>query len=309
MDAAKNNSLDAIRTFLAVAERRGFSAAALQLGVTPTAVSKAVKALERQHGVLLFIRNTRSVALTEAGAALYAGLAGAAAQIDDAFAALTRFRDRPAGRLRLTVPRALGAIVMRALAPRFRRDFPDVSLDLSLDDGAVDLVAQGFDAGIRLGQSVAPEMVAVRLTGDLPWSVVAAPAYLAQAGTPLVPEDLLRHATLRYRFPASGALHRWRFVRDGEELLVDTGTELVVNDTALIADLARAGMGLAYLPDVEIAADLDAGRLHRVLQAFVPSSTGLFLYFPARAQRQPKLRALIDTALALAEGRAGADRR
>lgn len=303
----KNNSLDGIRTFLAVAEHKSFSAAALQLGVTVTAVSKAVKVMERQHGVLLFKRNTRNVAFTEAGAGLYASLAAATRQIDDAFAALTMFRDRPAGHLRLTVPRALGALVMRALIPRFRSSYPDVSIDLSLDDGAVDLLAQGYDAGIRLGQFVEPEMVAVRLTGDLRWSVVGAPAYFERKGRPLIPEELMRHDTLAYRFHTSGAVHRWRFVRDGEELLVETGAPLVVNDTTLIADFARSGLGLAYLPDVEIEGDLASGSLLRVLENDVPPTSGLFLYFPARTQSQPKLRAFIDTALELSRPASSGD--
>jgi DNA-binding transcriptional LysR family regulator len=291
----KNTSLDGIRNFLAVAEHKSFSAAALHLGVTPTAVSKAVKVLEQQHGLMLFKRNTRSVALTEAGASLYGSLASATAQIDDAFAALAVFRDRPVGNLRLTVPRALGALVMKAVMPRFRSEFPEVTIDLSLDDGAVDLVAQGYDAGIRLGQSVEQDMVAVRLTGDLSWSVVGSPDYFARAGRPATPEDLLRHETMRYRFHTSGALHKWRFVRDGEEFLVETAASIVVNDTTLIADFARSGLGLAYMPDVEIEQDIAGGRLERVLQSYVPVSTGLFLYFPARTQSQLKLRAFIDT--------------
>jgi DNA-binding transcriptional LysR family regulator len=291
----KNTSLDGIRNFLAVAEHKSFSAAALHLGVTPTAVSKAVKVLEQQHGLMLFKRNTRSVALTEAGASLYGSLASATAQIDDAFAALAVFRDRPVGNLRLTVPRALGALVMKAVMPRFRSEFPEVKIDLSLDDGAVDLVEQGFDAGIRLGQSVEQDMVAVRLTGDLSWSVVGSPAYFARAGRPATPEDLLRHETMRYRFHTSGALHKWRFVRDGEEFFVETAAAIVVNDTTLIADFARSGLGLAYMPDVEIEQDIASGRLERVLSFYVPVSTGLFLYFPARTQSQPKLRAFIDT--------------
>jgi len=294
----KNISLDGIRSFLAVAEHGSFSAAALHLAVTPTAISKAVKALERQHGVLLFQRTTRSSALTEAGASLYAHLAPATAQIDDAFTALTLFRDRPAGTLRLTVPRAFGAIVMARVMPAFRRDFPDVAIDLALDDGTIDLVQQGFDAGIRLGESVQQDMVAVRLTPDLRWSVVAAPAYLAAAGRPRVPADLVHHATLRYRFHRSGALHRWRFVVDGSEVLVDTGATVIVNDTGVLAGFARAGMGLAYLADLEIGADLASGTLERVLEDVTPPGSGLFLYFPARAQSQPKLRAFIDTAVA-----------
>ena len=291
----KNTSLDGIRNFLAVAEHKSFSAAALHLGVTPTAVSKAVKVLEHQHGLMLFKRNTRSVALTEAGASLYGNLASATAQIDDAFAALALFRDRPVGNLRLTVPRALGALVMKAVMPRFRSEFPEVTIDLSLDDGVVDLVEQDYDAGIRLGQSVEQDMVAVRLTGDLSWSVVGSPAYFARAGRPATPEDLLRHETMRYRFHTSGALHKWRFVRDGEEIFVETAAAIVVNDTTLIADFARSGLGLAYMPDVEIEQDIASGRLERVLRSYVPLSTGLFLYFPARTQSQPKLRAFIDT--------------
>lgn len=295
----KNNSFEGIRTFLAVAEHKSFSAAALKLGVTTTAASKAVKVMERQHGVMLFKRNTRNVALTEAGAVLFASLAGATRQIDEAFGALTLFRDKPAGNLRLTVPRALGALVMKTVIPRFRQQHPEVTIDLSLDDAAVDLIGQGYDAGIRLGQSVEQDMVAVRLTGELRWSVVAAPAYLAGRGRPAIPEDLIHHETLRYRFHTSGALHRWRFIRDGQEYLVETKTSLVVNDTTLLADFTRSGLGLAYLPDMEIEQDLAHGRLVRVLEQYVPTTTGLFLYFPVHTQSQPKLRAFIDTALAL----------
>lgn len=295
----KNASLDAIRIFLAVAEARSFTAAAIRIGVTPAAVSKAVKLLEAQHGVILFSRTTRRVTLTEAGSALYTDLLAATSRIDDAFAALTRFRDRPAGTLRLTVPRALGALVLKELAPRFRRAYPDVSLDISLDDGEVDLLAGGFDAGVRLGQSVAQGMVAVRLTPELRWSVVGAPAWFAHAGRPQVPEELVRHATIRYRFHTSSLLAHWPFTRDGGTFHVDTGRTLVVNDTGLIADFARSGLGLAYLPDIEIAQDLADGRLERVLESFTPRSSGLFLYFAAKAHTQPKLRALIDMATTL----------
>jgi len=291
-------SLEAIRLFLAVAEARSFTAAAIRLGVTPAAASKAVKLLEAQHGVIVFVRNTRTVALTDAGSVLYASLLAATAQIDEAFAALTHFRDRPAGTLRLTVPRALGALVLRDLAPRFRQAYRDVALDISLDDGEVDLLEQGFDAGIRLGQSVAQGMVAVRLTGELAWSVVGAPAYFARAGRPLVPEELVRHETVRYRFHRSKALAPWTFVRDGDSFDVETAHKLVANDTALIADFARSGLGLAYLPDIEIADDLAHGRLERVLQPFIAPTSGLFLYFAAKTQGQPKLRALIDMATA-----------
>ncbi len=239
--------------------------------------------------------------MTEAGSALFSRLSAATAQIDDAFTALTGFRDRPAGTLRLTAPRAFGALILKRLVPQFHRNFPDINFDISLDDEEVDLLEHGLDAGIRLGQTVAQDMVAVRLTGDLSWSVVATPAYLDHAGYPQVPEDLVVHQTLRYRFHNKRDFHRWHFVRDGNGLFVETGHSLVVNDTSLIADLVRANLGLAYLPDIEIAADLASGQFQRVLAPFVPSTSGLYLYFPAKSQSQPKLRAFIDMAAACVE--------
>ena len=297
------SSIDLIRTFLAVAQCGSFSDAARRLDISPPAVSKSIRVLERQHGVVLFRRTTRSVALSDAGAALFAKLAAATAQIDEAFADLTAFRERPAGTVRLSTPRALGAIVARRLVPRMRAAYPEIDIDLSLDDGIVDLVGDGYDAGIRLGQTLQADMVAVRLSPPLQWSVVASPAYLAAAGTPQAPHELLGHRTIRYRFPTSGSLPRWDFVVDGEPVQIEAGAGLVVNDTGMIAEFVRQGLGLAYLPDIEIGADIAAGRMARVLAGYVPPTSGLFLYFPARMQSQPKLRALIDEAVAL--GRMG----
>ena len=293
-----DTSFDGIKSFLAVAELHSFTAAAARLGVTTTAVSKAVKLLELRHDVVLFQRTTRHVALTEAGAMLAASLRGAVEQVEASFEALHATRGRPTGTLRLTMPRALGALLILPLSVRYRLAYPDVALDISLDDSAVDLVAAGFDAGIRLGQAVAQDMVAVRLTPELRWSVVGAPAYFAGAGRPGTPEELTGHDTIGYRFLASGALHRWAFQRDGHTFQVETATKLVANDTGLIRRFALAGLGLAYLPDMEVGADIAAGRLERVVQAFVPSTSGLFLYFPMRTQQQPKLRAFIDIAVA-----------
>lgn len=300
-----DTAFDGIKAFLTVAELKSFTAAAARLGVTTTAISKAVKLLELRHDTVLFQRTTRQVALTEAGATLAAGLRGAVEQVDASFAALHASRGRPTGTLRLTMPRALGALLIVPLSVRYRQACPEVALDISLDDRAVDLVAAGFDAGIRLGQAVAQDMVAVRLTPELRWSVVGAPAYLERAGRPAAPEDLTAHETIRYRFLASGALHRWAFQRDGHAYHVETGGKLVVNDTGLIRRFALAGQGLAYLPDMEIGADVDAGLLERVLPEFLPATSGLFLYFPVRMQQQPKLRAFIDIAVAEVQGAAG----
>jgi DNA-binding transcriptional LysR family regulator len=293
----KDRSLDSVKTFLAVAECKSFTAAAARLDVTPAAVSKTIKVMEKRHGVVLFQRTTRSVALTEVGASLFTSLRPAAVQIDDAFAALNAYRNHPVGTLRLTVPRALGSLVLKPLVSHFRRVCPDVTLDISLDDGTLDLVASGFDAGIRLGQSVAQDMVAVRLTPDLSWSVVGSPAYFSRATRPLVPEDLIQHETIRYRFLTSGALHQWKFTKNRRPLVVETPGRLIVNDTTLIAEFARTGLGLAYLADIEVEGDLDSGRLEQVLKPFIPKTSGLYLYFPAQTQKQPKLRAFIDVAV------------
>ncbi|MFC5462814.1 LysR family transcriptional regulator [Massilia niabensis] len=293
-------SFDLIRLFLAVADERSFTQAARRLDITPTAVSKGIRALEKKHGVPLFARTTRSVALTEAGASLLAALKPAVSQIEDAFNELGRFQSRPSGHLRLAAPRALGFLVARVLVPRMRAACPDLTFELSLDDGLVDLVASGYDAGIRLGQALAQDMVAIRLSSPLSWSIVAAPGYFEHAGVPERPHDLLRHETLRYRFPTSGRLPPWRLTGAEGELLLDTEALLTANDTRMIAEWARQGMGIAYLPDLEIADDVQSGRLMRVLTGCVPETSGLFLYFPMRTQHQPKMRALIEQVSRLA---------
>lgn len=289
---------DGLTEFLAVAEHKSFTQAASQLGVTPTAVSQTVKNLERRTGVLLFQRTTRRVALTEAGSSLFARLRPAATEIGDALAVLGSYRDRPMGTLRLTAPRLSGTLLLEPLIPRFRAAYPDVNLEISLDDATVDLVSEGFDAGIRLGESLEKDMIAVRLTPDLAWSVVGAPGYFARAGRPQTPEELTRHQGIGYRFITSGRPHRWEFRHRDRDFTVGVQGALVVNDRQLLLATARAGQGLAYACDIEIADDLASGRLERVLQAFVPPSSGLYLYFPSRTQSQPKLRAFIDTARA-----------
>ena len=294
------SSLDLIRLFLAVAEERSFTLAARRLNITPTAVSKGVRALEKQHRVALFVRTTRSVALTEAGASLQAAIKPAVGQIDDAFSELSRHQSRPSGHLRITAPRTFGFLVARHLVPRMRAAYPDVKVDLSLDDGLADLVTEGLDAGIRLGQAIAQDMVAIRLSQPLSWSLVASPAYLAKADGLERPQDLLRHQALRYRFTTASRLPPWRLNGPEGELLLDIDAHLTANDTQMLAEWARQGLGIAYLPDLEIKEDVDAGRLVRVLTRFVPETSGLFLYFPMRTQHQPKMRALIEQVSLLA---------
>lgn len=295
------SSLELIRLFLAVAEQRSFTQAARRLNISPTAVSKGVRALEKKHGVTLFLRTTRSVSLTDAGASLLAILRPAVSQIEDAFSELAQFRHSPSGLIRLTAPRAFGFLVARVLVPRMRAAYPEITFELSLDDGLSDLMADGYDAGIRLGQAIAQDMVAIRLSRPLSWSIVSAPAYFERFGIPEAPRDLLRHKSIRYRFATTGVLPPWICKDADGEFQLSLEAALVANDTRIIAELARQGLGLACLPDIEIAEDVRLGRLVRVLTQFVADSSGLYLYFPMRAQSQPKIRALIEQASALAD--------
>ena len=285
--------LDGVTPFLAVAETSSFTEAARRLGVTPTAVSKAIRLLEARHGVTLFQRTTRRVALTEAGQAVFLRSRSAAGEISEAFASLSGFRDRPMGALRITAPRSTSDL-FSALVPAFRQACPDVVLDVSLDDAMIDLIAQGYDAGIRLGESVEKDMVAIRLTPQITWSVVGAPSYFANTGRPKTPEDLVHHQAIRYRFLSSQTLHRWGFKRGKREFLVDVRGGLIVNDRALLIDCAVQGLGLAYVSDREVQSHVAAGRLEPLLRSYIPSDAGLYLYFPRHAQTQLKLRMFID---------------
>ena len=285
--------LDGVTPFLAVAETSSFTEAARRLGVTPTAVSKAIRLLEARHGVTLFQRTTRRVALTEAGQAVFLRSRSAAGEISEAFANLSGFRDRPMGTLRITAPRSTSDL-FSALVPAFRQACPDVVLDVSLDDAMIDLIAQGYDAGIRLGESVEKDMVAIRLTPQITWSVIGAPSYFANTGRPKTPEDLVHHQAIRYRFLSSQTLHRWGFKRGKREFLVDVRGGLIVNDRALLIDCAVQGLGLAYVSDREVQSHVAAGRLEPLLRSYIPSDAGLYLYFPRHAQTQLKLRMFID---------------
>lgn len=291
-----NDPFNGLREFLAVAEASSFTAAAATLGVTPNAVSQAIRALEDRLGLQLFVRTTRRVALTEAGLAFLKRVRPAAAEIADAYELLGDFRDRPMGNLRLTVPRMAIALVLTPLLPRFRQAYPDVSVEVSIDDAAVDITEHGFDAGMRIGEAVERDMIAVRLTPDITWAVVGSPSYFVKHGRPSTPEELTRHEAIRYRYPGSGTIYRWEFERDGRDVSVDAPGALTVNDFQMLMDMAEAGTGLAYLPDLSVRDAVTSGRLERVLEAYLPTSQGLFIYFPAKAQTQPKLRAFLDLA-------------
>lgn len=292
------NSFDGLTAFLLVAEHKSFTKAARELGMSSAAVSQAIRTLEARLGLPLFQRTTRRVGLTEAGRALDARVRPAAGDITGAIESLNRFRDRPAGHLRLTVPRIALPLVIEPIVAQFRRAYPDISVEIAVEDAVVDLTARGFDAGIRMGQSIEGDMVAVRMTPDITWSVLGAPAYFAANGRPVVPQELTRHECILYRFPTSGSIHRWEFVQDRRKFAVDVPGDVITSDSLLLISLARKGIGLTYSADLVAAEDVAAGRLEPVLEAFLPRTPGLYLYFPARMQTQPKLRAFIDMAVA-----------
>ena len=285
---------DGIEAFLAVAARRSFAAAARDLGVTGPAVSQAVRQLERRVGVPLFYRTTRSVNLTEAGRQLLDRAQPAATAVAAALADLRELGERPSGLLRLNVPRLAVPLLIEPVLPGFLAAFPDVTVEVSVDDGIANVVDAGFDAGIRLGSMIERDLVAVPLTPPLTTVVVGAPGYLAARGRPQSLEDLAAHDCIAYRRITAGTIYRWEFVRDGVEVEVAVTGRVVVNDTDLTLRAALDGLGLAYLFDVMTAPYEAAGRLERVLQPYALVEPGLFLYYPARSQVMAKLRAFID---------------
>jgi DNA-binding transcriptional LysR family regulator len=288
-------SLQTLQVFLAVAQKRSFTQAARELGVTPSAVSQAVRQLEAQVGVALLSRTTRSVALTEAGRAVLEGAGPGIAQALAALERATAGAGELAGQLRISVPQLAVPLILDPVLPRFLTQHRRVQLEVAVDDRLVDVVGEGFDAGIRFSDSVQRDMVRVKLIGPLRFLVAGAPSYLARRGTPRRPEDLLEHDCIGFRSTASGALYAWELEQGRRRWRIPVRGQLVTNDLALMASLAGAGLGLAYLFEPCVRERVRSGALAPVLERFVPQGTSLSLYFPGRTRLSPLLRAFIDT--------------
>jgi len=282
-----------LSTFLAVAERQSFSAAATALGVSRSAVSQAVRALEQSVGTPLLIRTTRSVRLTDAGARLAAAAGPALRQADDALAAV-RDGDRAAGTLRLTVPHIAVAPVMVPALRELRSRHPALALEVSVDDRLVDIVADGYDAGIRLGEAIEKYMVGVRVSQPFRFVVLGSPAYFKRRGKPQHPRDLVDHDCIGWRGPTTGILYRWEFERRGRELAIQVPSTIITTDTVLAMSAAADGLGLCYVDELTAAPLLATGKLTIVLDDYLPRVPGFFLYFPERTRTLPKVRSLID---------------
>jgi DNA-binding transcriptional LysR family regulator len=285
-----------LQAFIAVARLRSFSAAARELGVSRSAVSQAVRQLEQQLGVVLFARTTRSVSLTDAGKRLVDGVGPLLAQ---AAATLTEVSAKPGeavGKLRLSVPRAAMPFVIDPVLPTFRSRHPRIEVEIVMEERLVDIVAGGYDAGVRLSEIIERDMVRVRLTDSFRFVVVATPEYLASQGTPQRPEDLLRHQCITFRSPTTQALYAWEFERGRRSWRVPVQGGVITNDGLLCASLAKLGLGLAYAPEPIVMDAVRDGSLVRVLEPYSPSVPGYFLYFPNRARRSPQLRLFVETA-------------
>ncbi|MFV3077436.1 LysR family transcriptional regulator [Niveispirillum fermenti] len=284
--------LNALSVFVLVAEERNFRAAADRLGVTRSAVSQTIRRLEEGLGIPLVRRTTRSVGLTEAGERLLADLAPAMADLRAAVAAAGEWQGRPRGRLRLAVSSIAEDFLAGPLLAGFSAAFPEVGLDITVTDEEFDIVAEGYDAGVRLGEVIAQDMVAVPVSGDQQQIVVCAPAYLARHGAPAHPAALAGHRCIGWRPAPHKAPYRWEFHGDGRDFAVAVEPEITTNDMGLMIRLAVAGAGITCGMEESFRPWLARGELVRVLEAFCPRFPGFFLYYPSR-RAPPKLRALV----------------
>lgn len=289
----ERHPLPDLAAFVRVAELRSFRRAAQALGVSPSALSHTLRNIETKLGVRLLHRTTRSVAPTEAGERLLERLRPALNDIDGALAELKGFRDRPAGRLRINTSRSAARFLIAPRLGAFARAFPEVRVEIVIDDALADIVAAGCDAGVRLDEALQPDMVAVRLGGPQRMVVVGSPDYLDRAGIPQEPADLTRHSCFRMRLP-SGALFPWELERDGQIVRVEVTGPLIVDDIHVQLRAALDGAGLAHVFEAHVADDIAAGRLRTVLDDWCPPFPGFFLYYPSRRQVSPALRAFID---------------
>jgi len=289
----RHGALDGVEAFLSVADHRSFRKAAAELAVTPSAISQAVRALEGRVGAALFIRTTRSVGLTEAGQRFLAHAKPAFQELVAASEAARELGQRPTGLLRLSAPRAVVPILLEPLIASFCRAYPQIEVEIAVSEKLVDLAAEGFDAGVRLGQFIDADMIAVRLTPPFPLAVVGSPEYLSASKPPERVADLRAHACLRMR-RSDGSIAPWPFVDGDRAIEAAVSGPLIARDYQTLIGAAIHGLGLAQVPAPLASAPIADGRLQALLTPFAVTTPGVFLYYPARRQVLPKLRALID---------------
>jgi DNA-binding transcriptional LysR family regulator len=288
------HDLNSMLWFLAVARERSFTRAAAKLGTSQSTLSHTIRALEARLGVRLLTRTTRSVAPTEAGERLFQSLAPRIEEIEADIAGLVAFRDKPAGTVRITLSdHALQTTVWPKLGPMLR-DYPDVRVELYTDNGMRNIVEERFDAGVRLGESIDKDMIAVRIGPDWRLVAIASPAYLSRHPAPAAPQDLVRHSCINMRQNTAGGLYAWEFAKDGRELRVRVEGQLTFNSTLPMIDAAMAGYGIAYVPDNLVEKHVARGRLRIVLEDWSPPFTGYHLYYPSRRQVSPAFATVVE---------------
>jgi len=283
-----------LRAFASVVNHRSFVRAAAQLRVSPSALSQTIRALEERMGVRLLNRTTRSVAPTEAGTRLVARIAPALTELQAAVNEVSTMREKPAGLLRINVPRMAAQQVLAPLLGAFYKQHPDIVFDIVTQDALTDVVAAGFDAGIRLGERLEKDMVAMPITGMLEMVAVATPSYLSRHGVPKHPRDLQRHRCINIRMPTDGSLYRWEFEKSRQALEISVEGPLIVTDWELALRAALDDVGIAYIFEHAVAPWIKAKKLTRVLADWSPAFPGLYLYYPSRRHTPPALRALIE---------------
>ncbi|MDO3433620.1 LysR family transcriptional regulator [Rhizobium sp. CBN3] len=280
--------------FLAVARAQSFTKAAGKLGVSQSALSHTIRGLEERLGLRLLTRTTRSVSPTEAGERLLLSIGPRLDEIESELAALSAFRDKPAGTIRINAGEHAADFVLWPVLEKLLPNYPDVNVEIIVDYGLTDIVAERYDAGVRLGEQVAKDMIAVRIGPDMRMAVVGTPAYFSQRPKPLTPQDLTDHNCINLRLPTYGGVYAWEFEKDGRELKVRVDGQLVFNNIALRLSAVLAGMGVAFLPDGLVETPLAEGRLVRVLEDWCPPFPGYHLYYPSRRHTSPAFALVID---------------
>lgn len=289
-----NENFNALATFATVARERSFTKAAAILGISQSALSQSIRNLEERLGIRLLTRTTRSVAPTEAGERLLATISPKFDEIEAALADLSALRDKPAGTIRITAGEHPAVSILQPALARFLPDYPDIRVEVNVDYGLTDIVAQGYDAGIRLGQQLAKDMVAVRIGPDMRMAVAASPEYFKRHPIPRTPQDLTAHNCISSRLPTYGGIFQWGLEKDGSEVKVRSEGQLVLNTLGLRIRSALDGLGIAYLPEDQAQPYLADGRLIRVLEDWCPSFPGYHLYYPSRKHPSPAFVLLLD---------------
>jgi DNA-binding transcriptional LysR family regulator len=290
----RREELSDLAVFLAVAEARSFTRAAATLGTSQSAISQIVRRLKAAMGLKLLTRNTRNVAPTDAGEQLIATLRPAFDEIDARLSALSALRERPAGTVRITSSRHAAETILWPAVGNLLKSYPEVTVEISVDSHLTDIIADRFDAGIRLGEQVAKDMIAVRIGPELRMAVVGAPSYFAARGRPQTPHDLTGHACINIRMPTKGGLYTWEFGKDGRDLNVRVEGPLILNDVPMILNAAGEGVGLACVMEDQADALLRAGIVERVLEEWCPPFSGYHLYYPDRRQLPPAFALLVN---------------